>query len=306
MHSGTPYFTVIINNYNYASFLGDAVDSVLTQSCPFFRLIVVDDGSMDDSLSVLRQYRDGRLTVIQKANAGQLSCFNTAISDAVGEVICFLDADDMFTSDYLQTLMRIYEDRGVEYVFCNYSYFGKNEGNAFQEKRIIRFGSLRHLALNTPSFISGPTSTISMRKDVCRKILPAPAFEERYRIKADEVLVVGADIVGAKKIYIPDPLVRYRVHDGNLWFERDMEVERQAALAKALAEFCLSHRPENYTLDALPLLREMWRSPFPLKYKLLLRRKFGRPGGWLAKCLGFIWPGPLLNDKHRFFRRFRL
>lgn len=301
-----PYFTVIADNHNYARFLGEAVDSVLSQTCRSLQAIVVDDGSSDGSLDVLRRYDDSRMTVIQKENAGQLSCFNAAIPHARGEVVCFLDADDVFTPGYLQALRRVYEDAGAEYVFCNYSYFGKREGVGFPEKRRVRLGDARHLALNDPCFIGGPTSTISMRRDLCRKILPVPELEKGCVTQADDILAIGADVLGARKLYLPDPLVRYRVHGDNLWFGRKADAERSAVHKQAIAEFCLMHRPEGYTLDSWSLLREMWRSPFPLKYKSLLRKKFGRPGGWLAKCMGFVRPGPLFNDKHPFFRRFRL
>src|SRR5206468_3491052 len=85
--------SIIINNYNYARFLGRCIDSALAQRDVDAEVIVVDDGSSDDSRQVIERY-GSRVRAIFQANAGQAAALNTGFALASGAVIIFLDADD--------------------------------------------------------------------------------------------------------------------------------------------------------------------------------------------------------------------
>jgi glycosyltransferase involved in cell wall biosynthesis len=91
---GQPLVSILINNYNYGHFLADAIDSALAQTYPHVEVIVVDDGSTDHSRAVIANYGDKIISVL-KANGGQASAFNAGFAAAQGEIICFLDADDI-------------------------------------------------------------------------------------------------------------------------------------------------------------------------------------------------------------------
>src|SRR4051812_16040279 len=88
-----PWASIIINNYNYGHFLRDAIDSALAQTYPCTEVIVVDDGSTDDSREVIAGYGQ-RVTAVFKENGGQASAFNAGFAASRGEVVVFLDADD--------------------------------------------------------------------------------------------------------------------------------------------------------------------------------------------------------------------
>ena len=100
----------LINNYNYGRFLGDAIMSVLNQEIKdsdiSYEVIVVDDGSIDDSSAVIAQFGD-RITPILKRNGGQASAFNAGVAVSSGEWICFLDADDVVRSDKAQMILQV-------------------------------------------------------------------------------------------------------------------------------------------------------------------------------------------------------
>ena len=85
--------SIIIDNYNYERFLASAVDSALRQTHPDVEVIVVDDGSRDDSLLLLQQY-GAAITLIAKDNGGPGSAYNAGFERASGELVIFLDADD--------------------------------------------------------------------------------------------------------------------------------------------------------------------------------------------------------------------
>ena len=96
-----PFFSVIIPTYNREQFLLRSVSSVLKQSFDSYEIIVVNDGSTDDSLELLSTISDPRLRVITTPNRGVSSARNTAIFNSRGEYLLFLDSDDSFLCDYL-------------------------------------------------------------------------------------------------------------------------------------------------------------------------------------------------------------
>src|SRR5215813_5615142 len=96
--------SVLINNYNYGRFLAECIESVLSQDFADWEIIVVDDGSTDESADVLAGYGD-RIISIMKANGGQASCFNAGFAAASGDIIVLLDADDMFLPGKLSTII---------------------------------------------------------------------------------------------------------------------------------------------------------------------------------------------------------
>src|SRR5688572_3590972 len=93
-----PFVSIVINNYNYGRFLAASIDSALGQTYPRTETIVVDDGSTDDSREVIQRYA-GRVRAILKANGGQASAVNTGFAACQGEVVIFLDSDDMLLPD---------------------------------------------------------------------------------------------------------------------------------------------------------------------------------------------------------------
>lgn len=106
MPSSAPLISVIIPNYNYANYLGDAIESVLNQTYKNFEIFVVDNESSDDSLKVASKYQDF-ITVIRKKHGGVSSARNVGISHAKGSYICFLDSDDTWVGDKLELQIRL-------------------------------------------------------------------------------------------------------------------------------------------------------------------------------------------------------
>ncbi len=108
----TPLFTVVVPVYNKSRYLARTINSVLTQSCHDFELILVDDGSTDSSLLIAQSFEDSRIRVLSKSNGGVSSARNYGIERAIGKYVAFLDADDHWASNHLSLLAKAIEKYG--------------------------------------------------------------------------------------------------------------------------------------------------------------------------------------------------
>jgi hypothetical protein len=111
--TGSPRVSVIIPLYNKAQWIRRALDSVLRQTFASLEIIVVDDGSTDESALKLTGYDDGRLRLITQANLGPGAARNRGIAEARGQLLAFLDADDEWLPDYLAESVRLLDQDGV-------------------------------------------------------------------------------------------------------------------------------------------------------------------------------------------------
>lgn len=105
-----PKFSIIIPVYNKAEYLERTLKSVLSQSFDDYEVVLVNDGSTDDSLEVMSSMKNHRIKIINKKNGGVSSARNAGISNASGEWITFFDADDIMYADALQIYNKLIED----------------------------------------------------------------------------------------------------------------------------------------------------------------------------------------------------
>src|SRR5271169_4507748 len=97
--------STIIPTFNRAHVVAEAIESVLRQTVPAEQIIVVDDGSTDDTIDVLTRF-DGRISVIRQAHSGVSAARNAGMRAATGDWIAFLDSDDVWLPDRISTLCR--------------------------------------------------------------------------------------------------------------------------------------------------------------------------------------------------------
>ncbi|MFI3321497.1 MAG: glycosyltransferase family A protein [Rikenellaceae bacterium] len=126
-----PLISVITPVYNMEEFLGETLDSILSSDYPNFEVVVVDDGSSDNSYQIAKQYaaKDGRVRAFTQKNGGVCVARNFAIENARGEFILPVDSDDLISSDYLTMAMDIIlADSEVRVVAPNGEFFGGRQG----------------------------------------------------------------------------------------------------------------------------------------------------------------------------------
>jgi len=230
-------FSVLINNHNYARFLEECVESVLGQSHPAHEIIVVDDGSSDDSLAVLNRYFGGnpRVKIIAQANQGQTAAIALGITNATGEVVCLLDADDRYKPDYLAALKTHYAaSPKVDLTFCRYESFGKNilQDNAsiwLQPQKDYDYGYTALLTyFGNIRWIGNNSSTVSLRLRLARILnLHEVAYRFHMPTMGDYAVLLGASLLGGRKFYLHRALIDYRVHEDNNSRRRRSTVDGQ-------------------------------------------------------------------------------
>ncbi len=126
-----PLVSVIIPVYNMEAFLAEAIDSVLASTYPNFEIIVVDDGSTDQSPVIAEHYseRDTRIRFYRQSNRGVAAARNLALQEARGEFVLPVDADDKISEIFLETAAKVLVQLPqVKIVTCEYEYFGEKQG----------------------------------------------------------------------------------------------------------------------------------------------------------------------------------
>jgi glycosyltransferase involved in cell wall biosynthesis len=110
----SPFVSVIIPNYNRQTLVATAIESVLSQTWHDFELLVVDDGSRDDSLAVIKGFQDGRVRCLTHAsNQGLAAAWNTGVTAAQADLIAFLDSDDTWHPEKLQEQVEFMQQHPV-------------------------------------------------------------------------------------------------------------------------------------------------------------------------------------------------
>lgn len=121
-----PVFSVVIPTYNRAAHLHAAINSVLEQTFADFEVLVVDDGSTDDTAAIVSAFTDHRVKYIYQINRERGAARNNGVRNAAGRIICFLDSDDVLLPHHLQTALTAFDIAQAMQVFCT-SFIIRNQ-----------------------------------------------------------------------------------------------------------------------------------------------------------------------------------
>ncbi len=253
-----PAVTVIIPNFNYADFIEETLRSVLNQTFQDFEAIVIDDGSTDQSLQVIKKIRDefrGKLILIEQENKGVYAARNRAIKIARGRYISFLDADDIWEPETLEGLVTYLEaNPNCMMAYANASFFyndtrrelGHNIGPG--SKKTPHTGRCADKLFLEGNFI--PFMTTILRRQ---------AFEQVGFF--NETLKVGGDYDMFMRIaclypigYVDRLLCRVRRHNRNLSFKLLLQAVTQIRILKKALKFFSDHQ---FRIDEMAV-RKRW------------------------------------------------
>ena len=218
-----PLVSILINNYNYAPFLHQAIDSALAQTYSPVEVVVVDDGSSDQSREIIGSY-GGKISAVLKSNGGQASAFNAGVARSSGDILCFLNSDDHFSSDKVAEIVAKFQEESARsklmMVHHPLAIVGDSVGGF--ASRVM--GREHDSPLNLYDFaqrygfllyMAGPTTGLSVNRNLADRLFPLP--EDGIRISADDFIVRGASLIG-DLYFLNRVLGSYRIHGHNAWF----------------------------------------------------------------------------------------
>jgi glycosyltransferase involved in cell wall biosynthesis len=239
--------SIVISNYNYGRFLPFAIDSALRQTYSCTEVIVVDDGSTDDSRDIIAGFAN-RIIPILKANGGQNSAVNAGFAASRGDIVLFLDADDILCPSAVERASRLFQDPNVVEVhwpMWDIDANGTKTGGRRPGHRLPE-GALRDLVLRDgpDAYINSPTSGNAWSRRMLEAVLPIPPLAGT--MWSDAYLFGLAALFGAIGA-IQEPQGSYRLHGRNQYASLPFDERVEADLrfydvrCDILAGFCRDH-----------------------------------------------------------------
>lgn len=223
-----PLVSIIINNYNYSQYLSFCIDSALKQTYKCVEIVVVDDGSTDNSVELIKSYRD-KVVGVFKFNEGQASAFNSGFENSTGDIVCFLDSDDVFVPQKIAKIVEIFQsDKEIEWCFHSLEYIDCiGCKNSIQPKEFFssRWDLRRQVSEGQPiPYIPTATSGMCFKRDLLEQILPMP---QEIKITSDNYLKFVAVALG--KGYFENLfLAHQRIHDSNAYTLRKDKYQQKS------------------------------------------------------------------------------
>jgi glycosyltransferase involved in cell wall biosynthesis len=216
----TPIFTVLIDTYNYAHYIEDAVRSVLAQNFPaeLREILVIDDGSTDDTEARLAKF-GGAIRYFKKANGGQASAFNFGLQHARGEYVALLDADDVWLPDKLPRIHQAFQnqpDTGMAYHRLYQWIPGGSGAEAGDQLSTLGHfiavsGRVTDTRFSLLCYPMMQTSSLVFRRAAMQDLLPVP---EVLRTQADAFLTALIIFI-CPVVAVDEYLAKYRLHGSN-------------------------------------------------------------------------------------------
>lgn len=242
----TPTVSVVIPCYNAAPFLRETLDSVLKQTCPALEVIVVDDGSTDDSGAIACLYGPP-VRVIRQENQGESVARNRGMDEAQGEWVALLDADDRWLPHKLERQLAALRE-GADDVVCVYS-------------DLILFGSVRRRVWHLPPWPVESERRVRMLTDPWVQPGTALVLKSAGRqVRFPTGISHGEDQIFWMRLFdhgsflhIPEPLIEYRKHPQ----QQTSQPEHGLRVPAALWGWVKEH-PEALSAGELALLRRLF------------------------------------------------
>jgi glycosyltransferase involved in cell wall biosynthesis len=213
--SNTALVSIVINNYNYERFLGEAIDSALNQTYAHTEIIVIDDGSTDGSREIIKGYGD-RITAIFQENGKQGAALNNGFAASHGEIVLFLDSDDYLLPMAVEKIVAVWRP-GVSKIHYRLQVVdtdGQPTGTFIPTTTVqLASGNVSQKLIQTSGYVSTCMSGNAYNRQCLSQVFPIP---DEYKTTADDYLMISTPFYG-ELIAIEDPLAVYRIHTSNQW-----------------------------------------------------------------------------------------
>lgn len=207
----TPRVSILTPTYNRAEFLADAIQSVLKQTYQNYELIIIDDGSTDDTKRIVDGYKTkhpGKIQYYYQKHKSASIALNLGIHNSTGEYITFCDSDDMLEQTKLEKQMQVVKEQGVNFV-----HTARRDIDLISNKsEVIR---PQFPARNSNDFLSGQgrvSMTVLVKKEV---IIKSGMFDESLKTTYDTDMWLRI-LKREELVFIDEPLLTVRKHEHNI------------------------------------------------------------------------------------------
>lgn len=202
--------TIIVPVYNTENYLEDCLNSLMSQTYTNIEILLVNDGSQDNSLNICKEYatKDKRIKVIDKKHSGVSDTRNTGIKKSTGKYLTFIDSDDIIEKDYIERLYNTIKDTNSDVVVSGYSIIEKHLSKDIKyinETKIFKYKDIEKDLINTHYFSSICTNLY--KKELIENI----EFDQHLRF-VEDWLFSYYSLKKAKIVYLPYCGYKYLQH----------------------------------------------------------------------------------------------
>ncbi len=210
--------TVIVPVYNVENYLEEAINSVISQTYKNLEILIIDDGSTDNSSQICDKYakKDIRIKVFHQTNKGLSGARNTGLKNATGKYIMFLDSDDKFEPQACETMYKFIERTKADYAIGN--YINIDEDGSKWENPIFKKDTYKEFTLSIKDY---EKSFYIMNSAVWNKIFRKSFLDSLNitfveRLPAEDAIFTTTCFIKSKKVcYIPEIIYQYRQRYSN-------------------------------------------------------------------------------------------
>jgi len=315
--NSTPLASVLIPVYNGTTFLADAIRSVQNQTSQNFEIIIVDDGSHDDSYALAQKFAevDCRIKALRQSNGGTQAARNTALHHATGEWIALLDQDDVWLPKKLEhqfALLKVSPHANL--LFANYIHWDgvRDLGLRYTKHHKFPDGDVGKMLARWCLF---GASTVMIRRAIAEKL---GGFDSKFHLSGDWDLWLRLAEKGLLAKGVWEPQARYRIWSGNesrrtLDMSREVVGILEKASLRPQTEVWRRRYEKSLTLARINLefreLRPQLETQPQLTVAAVWRAWKRCPGEikFLMLYLGLIWPRWLGGDQfsRKIYRKIR-
>ncbi len=269
--------SVIIPIYNVSAYLVEALESVIHQTYRNLEIILVDDGSTDNSNKICESYADidSRITVVHQINQGLSAARNAGLDIMHGDAVAFLDADDAFCPDMLETMLNEMISENADLVVCQYAVFRTNNIMSLQNSRYNKSSLLVGIFNQREALNSAADGTLN--GSVWNKLFRTEIWDKtRFPVGRvyEDTIVIWRLFNRAHKIsVIPNLLYLHRKHLGSITATNSPQNRHDWLTSqKELEDFVQQKTPDVFSAKQFRIIRQR-RITGLLSFYLLLNKK---------------------------------
>ena len=248
--SKEPLVSVIVPIYNCEEYLNKCVESIVNQTYKNLEIILVDDGSIDNSLKMCTEWskKDKRIKVIHKKNGGVSSARNVGIDSATGKYISFVDSDDWIDPNYYKKMIEIVLNQKADIVQCSYNRILKTAKEKISLKKgIYNNEEMLIMALNPQTGIG-----FCHMKLYNKKVVDGILFDESLLVGEDALFNENIASKKLKLIVIDEALYNYRINQQSTTKRYDKNyIKKYEQSMKKSKEYILSMYDNKSIIQAL-------------------------------------------------------